>query len=190
MNKKYAAGLAIILGLSATGFSRAEDMKKAKPGVVEARAATVSGTVDSINYETRQVTLKTPKGEMLPLEIGPEVHRLKDVKKGDTVKIEYLESVAVMVADPHATIGSTEASGKVIVRNKTEKPSGMAVETHVATATVTKIDAKNRKATLKASDGHEFDVDVAPDVQHLENVKKGDQVLVKYTQSLGIAVSK
>ena len=189
MKKRTIAGLALILGMSAVGYSQTGEMKP-KPGVVEARAASITGIVDSINYETRQLTLKTKNGDMLPLDVGPEVHRLKDVKKGDQLKIDYLESVAVMVADSHATIDSTEASGRVVVRNKTKKPSGTAVETHVATATVEMIDAKKRKATLKGPDGSTFDVDIAPDVQNLENVKKGDQVLVKYTQSLAMTVSK
>src|SRR3954468_15835150 len=113
MKKPYAATLAMILGLTAAGVSRADDMKP-KPGVVEARSASLTGTVDSIDYKTRQVVLKTADG-LVPMEVGPEAARFNEVKKGDTVKIDYLESVAVMVADPHSDIGSAQASGKVIV---------------------------------------------------------------------------
>ena len=62
--------------------------------------------------------------------------------------------------------------------------------TAFAEATVVKINAKKRTAVLKGPDGSEFPIDIAPDVQHLENVKKGDQVVVKYTQSLAMSVSK
>jgi hypothetical protein len=191
MKTRYVTAAVMALGLG-TWTLAADSMteSKPKPGVVEARSASVKGTVESIDYTTRKVTLKTSDGQMLPMEVGPEAKRFNEVKKGDTVKIDYLESVAVVVADPHATIDSTEASGKVVVRNKTKKPSGTAIETHVATATVVKIDAKKRTAVLKGPDGNEFPLEIAPDVQHLENVKKGDQVLVKYTQSLAVSVSK
>jgi Cu/Ag efflux protein CusF len=193
MNKRYVTGMAVLMGLCTGTLAFASEKStasKPKPGVVEAAAMSVSGTVETIDYNTRMVTLKQANGETISMEVGPEATRFNEVKKGDQVKIDYLESVAVSVQDPHATVDSTEGAGKVIVRNKTKKPSGTAIETRVATATVVKIDAKKRQATLKGPDGKTFDIEIAPDVTHLENVKKGDQVVVKYTQTLAVAVSK
>jgi hypothetical protein len=77
-----------------------------------------------------------------------------------------------------------------IVRNEGKKPSGVAVATEVVTATVVKINAKKRQVTLQGPSGESFTIDVAPDVENLNNVKKGDKVLVKYTRTLAIDVRK
>jgi hypothetical protein len=193
MKKSYVASISAALVLSAWGISSAAEMAKdttSKPGVVEAAAASMTGTVTAIDYKTRMVTLKSSEGKEATMEVGPEAVRFNEVKKGDKIKIDYLESVAVMVTNPHDTVGSGEAPGTLFVRNKTAKPSAVAVHTRVVTATVEKINAKKRTAVLKGPDGNEFPIDIAPDVQHLENVKKGDQVVVKYTTSVGITVSK
>jgi len=193
MKTSTVASVVAALCVTASGFTlAAEDSTnmKPKPGVVEAASASVTGTVSDIDYTTRMVTIKTPDGRETTMEVGPEAYRFNEVKKGDKIKIDYLVSVAVMVQSPHETVNSAEGEGTVVVRNKTQKPSGTAVQTHVVTATVVKINAKKRTAVLKGPDGKEFPIDIAPDVKHLENVKKGDQLVVKYTTAVGITVSK
>src|SRR4051812_8110493 len=125
MKTTKLASLAAALCLSASGVAMADDMMKdttSKPGVVEAAAASVTGTVTAIDYTTRMVTLKSADGHEATMEVGPEAVRFNEVKKGDKIKIDYLESVAVMVTNPHDTVGSAEAEGTVVVRNKTKKP--------------------------------------------------------------------
>jgi len=193
MNTSYVVKTAVVLCLAVGGVFATVGMAaetKEKPGVVEAAAASVTGTVEDIDYNTRMLTLSTPDGQEVTMEVGPEAHRFNEVKKGDKIKIDYLVSVAVLVQDPHETVDSAQASGTVVIRNKTEKPSGTAVQTHVVTATISKINHKKRTAVLKGPDGREFPIDIAPDVKNLENVKKGDQVVVKYTTAVGITVSK
>ncbi len=189
MKTSTVAGVTAALCLSAWGLSVA-DVVQEKPGVIEAAAASITGTVQSIDYNTRMVTLAKPDGETVTMEVGPEAARFNEVKKGDKVKMDYLVSVAVMVQNPHDKIDTAEGTGTVIIRNKTKKPSGTAVQTHVVTATVEKINAKKRTAVLKGPDGHTFPIEIAPDVTNLENVKKGDQVVVKMTTSLAVTVSK
>ncbi len=162
--------------------------EKPKPGVLEAAAATMTATVEKIDYKTREITLKGENGNVVTMVAGPEIVRFNEIKKGDTIQADYLEAVAVMVSSPSDKVATAEGSQSALVRNKTKKPSATMVQTDVVTATVVKVDAKARKATLKGPDGNTFDVEVAPDVEHLENVKKGDQVLVKVTRSLALAV--
>jgi Cu/Ag efflux protein CusF len=53
-----------------------------------------------------------------------------------------------------------------------------------ATAVVTHVDQKNRLVTLKASDGREQTVAVGPEVRNLPQVKRGDEVVVTYYESV------
>jgi Cu/Ag efflux protein CusF len=184
-----AAGIWMVAGPVVWAAETAPDMKP-KPGVLNATAASVTATVQDIDYKTRMITLKGPQGDVETMEVGPEVVRFNEIKKGDLVQIDYLESVAVMVQSPDQAVSSAEGTSSALVRNKTKLPSGMMVQTDVITATVEKIDAKKRTATLKGPQGNTLHVDIAPDVMHVENVKKGDQVLVKVTRTVAMAIRK
>jgi hypothetical protein len=161
----------------------------AKPATLDAVAATVTATVEDINHDTRELTLKGPKGNTVEMQVGPEVARFKEIQKGDKVTIDYLASVAIVVDEASAEFASAEGSGTAIVRNQGKKPSGVAVATDVMTGTIDSIDATKRTATLRGPQGNTVDVTIAPDVRNVENLKKGDQVKVKVTRALAIDVS-
>jgi Cu/Ag efflux protein CusF len=57
------------------------------------------------------------------------------------------------------------------------------------TATVTKINHKTRKVTLKASDGQEYSFVAGDAVKNLAQVKTGDVVTATYTEALAIKVA-
>jgi hypothetical protein len=194
MMKKSLMTLACVLVAGILGLAVAADKnapaEKEKPRVFDTASVTMQGTVEKIDYKTRIITLKASDGTIAKMEVGPEAVRFKEIKKGDVIKVEYLESVAVVVQAKDKTIASTEGSGTVVVRNQGKKPSGMKVETEVVTATVEKIDAKKRIATLKGPEGNTITINISPDVKNLENVKKGDQVIIKYTRTIAIDVQK
>jgi hypothetical protein len=52
------------------------------------------------------------------------------------------------------------------------------------TAAVTDIDVAKRLVTLKSSDGSEETVQVGPEVRNLAQVKRGDEVVVTYYESM------
>ena len=52
------------------------------------------------------------------------------------------------------------------------------------TAVVTDIDVAKRLVTLKGSDGSEETVEVGPEVRNLAQVKRGDEVIVTYYESV------
>jgi phosphate-selective porin len=73
----------------------------------------------------------------------------------------------------------------------TSTASGVvAVETFTATATVSAIDAQNRKATLTNSDGSKFTVKAGPDVANFDQLQVGDQVKVLATEEVAVTVLK
>lgn len=192
---KLTKVITLVVGIGLTGWTiaRAEDNMadmKPKPGVLNAAVVSVTATVQDIDYTTRMLTLQGPHGDTETVEVGPEVVRFNEIKKGDKIDVQYMESVAIMVASADQMVASAEGTSTAMVRNKTKHPSGMMVQTDVITATVEKIDAKKRTATLKGPQGNTLHVDIAPDVQHLENVKVGDHVVVKVTHALAMAVRK
>ena len=57
-------------------------------------------------------------------------------------------------------------------------------------ATVVKVDLKSRKVTMKGFDGTTETVKVGDEVRNLAQVKKGDEVVVTYYQSVAFEVLK
>jgi hypothetical protein len=74
-----------------------------KPGLAAAQAVEITATVESIDYDTRKVTLKGPEGRIMTMKAGPEVKRLRDVKPGDAVVARYTEAVSIEVTAPEKT---------------------------------------------------------------------------------------
>ncbi|MEB2285856.1 MAG: hypothetical protein OZ922_14360 [Myxococcales bacterium] len=74
---------------------------------------------------------------------------------------------------------------------QTEKP-GQVVDRAVvsAAARVVKVDLKSRVVTLKNAEGKVFDLKVGEEVRNLPQVKKGDDVVVTYYESLAITLKK
>ncbi len=71
-----------------------------------------------------------------------------------------------------------------------QSPSAMMATKSSASATVLKIDAKNRQLTLKDDQGTSFKVDVPDSVSRFDAIKKGDKIAVDYYSSIALALNK
>jgi hypothetical protein len=71
-----------------------------------------------------------------------------------------------------------------------KKPSVYKEKVVTGTATVQAVDLDKRVVTLKRADGSVFDLAVGPEVRNLPQVKAGDEVVVKYYQSIAVQVKK
>ena len=92
-----------------------------------------------------------------------------------------LSTLALFAAAPRA--GAQE-----LQRLPGEKPAAIATDTQTVTAKVVAIDLKKRTVTLEGADKKRVTLDVSKDVENLDQVKKGDQVQVKYVESLAVVV--
>ena len=75
------------------------------------REAVMAATavVESVDPTSRVVRVRTNDGREITVIAGPEVRNLAQVSAGDTVRLNYYESVAVRMAEPGAG-GPTSAS--------------------------------------------------------------------------------
>ena len=159
---------------------------KDKPGVVVAETRTVKATVEAVNPATREVTLKGESGKIVTIKAGPEVKNFDQIKVGDVLTARYLESVALLVRKPGDPPSASE-SRTVEVAPKGAKPHATIVETKEVTATVEAIDYAKRTVTLTSPEGTRT-IKVDPSVKRLNEVKKGDQIVARYTEGLAISV--
>jgi len=159
-----------------------------KPAVAKERVTTVKAKVEAIDLPNRVVTLKGPKGNVFDLKVGEQAKNLDQVKVGDEVVAKYYESVALKVMPPGPAEG-VKTSEAVVAAKPGERPAGMVAKEITATATVEKIDPKKTFVVLKGPQGKEVELKVR-DPKNLENVKKGDQVVITYTEALALSVEK
>jgi hypothetical protein len=157
-------------------------------GGVVANKAHLTATVEKIDYLSRQVILKGDNGERKAITAGPEVKRLMEIRVGDTIDIEYAETVLVLAGD-NAGGPAHEESTKVQRATKEESPGGVLVKTTRVLATVEALDFKARTATLRGPN-RTVTINVPPEAVNFEKVKVGDSVFLEYTQSIAAAVTK
>jgi hypothetical protein len=84
--------------------------------------------------------------------------------------------------------GAQEKKGQSVSAEK--KPRVYKEQVFTETLTVEAIDLEKRIVTLRRADGSIFDLNVGEEVRNLPQVKVGDEVVVKYYESLLVQVKK
>ena len=177
----------VLLALSISIVACAEQPKEG-PGRAAVGAISVEATIEAINYETREVTLKSADGSKRTLKIGEEARNFNQAKKGDIVKIDYLEAVAVDVRKTGADVGA-EAEVAIERAPLGAKPGGIISKTLEVTAQVQAIDYDTRHVTLIGPAGNEITLRVGEEATRFNEVQKGDKVVVQYVEAIGISVT-
>jgi len=180
-----SAVFSVLLAACAQQAQKPED----KPGISAAELVTTSATVEAIDLAARQVTLRDPEGRRFTLQVSEAARNLDQVEVGDIVETEYYESVALFV---QAAGGEPDAEvTTAAVRTPLGDKPGMGVaDTVTLTATVTAIDHDTRMVTLQGPEGNTLTTRVDESVTRLDEVKQGDQVVVRYTRAVAITVRK
>jgi hypothetical protein len=187
--KQVLAVVAVLLFLVSLPAMAAEMKDQKVPSGVMGKTTSITATVEDINYKYRTVVLKGPKGRLVELQVGDEARNFDQVHKGDLVTIENSESVALEV---RKTTGEPVASETTsVTRAKPgEKPGGTVKTTGTMTVRVEDINYATREATLKMADGNIMKLTVGPQVKRLDEIHKGDEVVVQYTSTVSISVKK
>jgi Cu/Ag efflux protein CusF len=190
MKKIWAAVVLLSLViLSALPAMAVETKTQDRPSGVAVQATSITATVEKINYKTRTVVLKGPEGNVVEMQVGEEAKNFNQVKKGDKVTFDYYESVAIDVQKSKGEPLAAESTS--ITRAKPgEKPGGTMKTTGMMTARVEEINYQTREVSLKLAEGNIMRLTVGPQVKRLEDVRKGDEVVVQYTSTVTISVAK
>jgi hypothetical protein len=163
---------------------------KAGPRVVIAETTSIEARLDAVDVNTRLMTVTGPQGKTLTLRVGPEVKDLDQVKPGDRLIVRYFEPLALFVRKSGEPRAATEETAVQVVPNKAKKPAAIAVDTVEFKGTVEAIDYAKRRVTLKGPEGKTRTIKVDPSVKRLSDVKKGDQIVVRYTEAIAFSVRK
>ena len=151
------------------------------------RMTEIRATVEAIDLAQREVRLKGPKGNVLPVTVGEEVKNLAELEVGDEVVAQYYQSLALSLAGADASLSLSETS-EAVRAEPGEKPGAAVLRQVTAVARVDAIDAKASTVTLRGPKGNTVDVEV--EAEALRKVKVGDLVRAVYSEALAVSVSK
>jgi len=181
-----AATFVLVTGLTFPVHAK-EKKEGDKPGGASVEVSSVTATVESIDYNARTVTLRGPNGDLVSLKVGPEAKNFNQVKKGDKVTFDYYQSVAVDIEKPKGEPMSAETQSVTRARPG-ERPGGTIETTGYVSAKVLDIDYQSRMLTLKMPKGDTMMLKVGDQVKRFNEIKKGDEIVVRYTQAVAISV--
>ena len=198
MTRKVRAVLAVFLtGAALAGCAPASET--AGPSAAAAPEATPrlsmmenirsTAKVRGIDKAARTVILQFPDGREEAVTAGNEVRNFDRIKVGDTVQIEFARLTSIVTQPRGSGPGVTERSSmdRAAVG---EMPRASAVSTTQVTEVVDAIDLGRRTVTLRGPQGLTRTVPVPPEVQGLETVKRGDEVVIRRTEAAAISVTR
>jgi Cu/Ag efflux protein CusF len=182
-----AASLAAALAFPSAAVAEDKAVITSSPGQASiAQKRRLVATVEAIDAAKREITLKGPKGKVVPLSVSPDVRNLEQVKVGDQVVVTYIEALSLTLMKEGKALRATTTKTDGVRTPEGAKPGGAVAEHVKVTADVIAVDQKTHMVTLKGPK-QEVDLYVADPAQ-LKLIKVGDQIEAEYTQALAITV--
>jgi Cu/Ag efflux protein CusF len=202
MRGRRGLGIAVACGLSLTACAKHSPPPAPPPPPValttlregpnslrSSNTVSATATVQSINRQTRMVTLRRSDGELIRFNVGDDVTNLPQVRKGDLVNVTYYESVALHLRKPgHGHMGVTVDEDAARAQPG-ELPAGAVGREVKVTSKVVHVDRRNRSVTLELPGGEHITFAIE-DPSQLRRLKVGDLVQATYREAIAVAVNK
>jgi hypothetical protein len=169
----------------------AQEGTRASRDLPETSTTRISGTVEGVDLQKRELTLRTGLGIMMIIPVDKRVQRLNEIALGDKINVDYRVSVATEIRQPTAQ----EMKDPITVASDTTssppgtQPTGEGMRVTKAVTTVEGIDRPTRMISLKGPRGNVYGVRTS-DLGQLEKLKLGDKVVVYFTEALAVSVEK
>ena len=179
----------MLLGLSSVTIAQQKDSDNGgTPGRVSVDVIKLTGTVKAVDLDKKTVTVEGSSGRVETID-AKEARNLDQLKVGDKVTVTYTQALAVFVRKSDEP-PSTSEKQTVQLAPKGEKPGGVVARTVELTGTIQSVDAQKRMVEVRVPAGDVRTFKVDPRVKNLSQVKKGDQVVLRYTESVALSVVK
>ena len=148
---------------------------------------TAVGVVQSVDLQSRLVSIKNEDGKIFTIHAGPEVRNLAQIGPGSVVKVEYQEALAIAL--DKAPSGGINVREDTVSAGRTPAGGlpGATIENNVKmVGTIIAIDKEKRTVLIQGAI-HHVNLKIPADMD-LKDLKVGDQVIAQYIQELGVAV--
>lgn len=172
--------------VAASEMATTRDSDRELPGVVVGAGQVAAATIESVNKETREITLREADGSLSTIVAGDEVRNFDQIEVGDRVVVR--QSIGLVMALSPTADGLRERTDRLEVGRAEpgQKPAGVIRKTVEAKATVMDVDMQARTLTLKGPQ-RTVTLPVAEDID-LGAIKVGDMVDAVYQETIAISV--
>lgn len=174
-------------GLTSVTIAQQKDSDD-KPSRITVGVIKLTGTVKAVDLEKKTATVEGSGGRVVTVD-AKNARNLEQVKVGDKVTLTYTQERAVFVRKTDEQPSAAEARS-VQLAPKGEKPGGVIVQTVELTGSVESVDPQKHSIVLKGPAGNVRTFPVDPSVKNLSQIKKGDQVVLRFTESVALSVVK
>jgi len=184
----YCAACIVATLLAAPSFAQQGAVVAGKaPGMAGmAHTVNVQAKITKIDAKTREITLKGPEGREVTVEAGPEVKNFSKLKAGDTVDVQYLESLVLELKKGGGMPVERTEDHAVTSAKAGETPGAAGGRRITVVGDVVAVDNATGKVTVKGPK-RTVVLDVT-DPEQLRMIAKGDQVQATYTEAAAVSV--
>jgi len=176
-------------------FMSAGDDAFASPPEIKMASAPSSIIVDKLSIEAKVTAIDTEKravtlekdGKSKTLICGPGVKNFDQIEVGDLVRSTFLESLAVYIQKAGAPAGG-ESVETVTLAPKGIMPGVVVTKSMVLNVKIDTVDLKKRTVIVTEPNGTTKTFKVAKTVKILKKLKKGDDVVLRFTEAMAISV--
>jgi len=166
--------------LAASAVSAGAQVTKTVPGRMEK----ITVSVEAIDSNRRQVTVKKPDGTYEVLYVPAAVKKFDTLKVGDKITANYYENMVLRVAPPGST--PKDEASNAVTRAETGT-AGTAAHQRTITATIAAIDMKVPSITFTGPNNWKYSTKVQ-DKDALSKVKVGDKVDITWTEAMVVSL--
>jgi hypothetical protein len=148
----------------------------------------VTAVVQAVDQKNRVVTLTGPEGNTFSVLVDPAVKNLPQVKAGDSLVVEYYESLALdfQKGDGIRVATTFDDSARAKAGNK---PGAAALSSVTLVTNIWALNPAKGLVTVRGPYGHFTEVRLK-DPSMLSGVKVGDQMKLSYTQAVAVGIQR
>ena len=159
-----------------------------KPARVMSTIVKRAVIVEAVYPESRELKLLDAQGNRFRVTVDETLVNFDQIEPRDRIIAEYIESVALIVA-PHDSEPLLGEGGMVEVDPNSDKPLIRAADTRLVIADIEAINIADRLVTIATEDGDRHTIKVS-DTARLDLVDVGDQVRLRLTHAVAVAVTR
>ena len=159
----------------------------AQTKTIPGEAETITATVEAIDAATRTLTVKGPKGYLVPITVPKSMERFSEIKVGDTITARYYDNIVLRLKP--AGEPAVDTTSDAVTKGSGASPAGTAATQRTITAAIVAIDNSVPSITFKGEKVNWTYSSRVADKAALAKVKVGDRVDITWTEALTVSVT-
>jgi len=169
---------------------QAQETAEAESGA-RVMAISIDAEITDVDLETREVTLRSPMGDLVTMTAGDHIERLAEFAVGDVVSTTYIASLEGELREPtEEEIANpwVELDGAAVATDEID-PGAMVGRAIQAVCTIEGMNRLTGTVTVRDPRGkYHLIGDVEP--EKMEGVTLGTTLVLTYTQAMVVSLEK